>query len=476
MNANGDLLIQSPGNSLPGNRRHIPVALLLACMAFIPNAGAGDGKNATSTTAPWPTISGNFQNTSAIDDPKFKPPFRLKWATRTEGQMKSTPVIGGGRVYAQTVNGLITAVDQQTGRIAWRNYHTGVLPDSQEQNRTSPLYAEGRLYYAYYPGGFYCVDAATGKELWKDPDGVRLAGRFSALWHNGMVFYPFWVRSQDKKTRYVIFKALDAATGKEVWRKEYPDFSNPNSVLSPAPAVSPGCIGDGVLYVSLGSNEAKREGGKGLMLALDPGTGKEVWKSEKYAAGGGGAYVSYHSGRVYVAGTGSPYRCLDAKTGDLVWETDVKGKGVFGSAVSSNGVALRTYGSPAAVYDIATGKPLTGQDGKPVTFGRGGSTGCSALIIVNGEWGIQHSGGETRRLSIGRIDRTESVWDWQLAGRACPGSAVADGCIYTPSGGDGLLFCFEPDDGKPPPAPVYTQHVGASPPMPKIGADDWPQF
>jgi outer membrane protein assembly factor BamB len=179
--------------------------------------------------------------------PKFKPPFRLKWATRLEGQMKATPAVGGGRVYAQTVNGLITTMDLETGRILWRNYYPGVLPDNPAQNRASPLFAEGRLYFAYYPGGFYCVDAATGSERWNDPDGVRLAGRFSALAHGGLIFYPYWVRSADKKTRYVIFKALDAATGKEAWRKEYPGFSSPNSVLAPAPAVSPGCIGDGIL-------------------------------------------------------------------------------------------------------------------------------------------------------------------------------------------------------------------------------------
>jgi len=429
----------------------------------------------------WPTIFGNFQNTSSVKDPKFKPPFRLKWATRIEGQMKSTPVVADGRVFAQTVNGLLTAMDQETGRILWRKYYRGVLPSNGAQNRTSPLYADGRLYFAYYPGGFYCVDATTGEEIWKHAEGIRIGGmRCSALYHEGMVFYPFWlVGERDKKRfRYVAYKAFDAATGREVWSKEFKEFENKHSVLEPYPPVSTGCIGDGVLYVTLG-HTAKKKQDKGYLLALDPKTGEEIWRNEENFGRGRWPQVAFVKGRLYIGGglrraPEKGFRCVDAKTGKLVWQSE--GTGIFAGAVSAKGVALRTYGSPASVYDLATGKPIAGKDGKPVTFGRGGSTGCSPVIIVNDEWGIQHSGGERRRVTVGRIDRTENVWEFQLAGRACPGSAVADGCIFTPSGGDGLVYCFEPDDGKKRPAPSYASHAGASPGAPKIGAADWPQY
>lgn len=426
--------------------------------------------------ADWPTIFGNSQNTSSLQDPKFKPPFRLRWATRIEGQMKSTPVVGGGRVYAQTVNGLITVLDQATGRILWRRFHPGMLPSKNEQNRTSPLYAEGRLYYAYWPGGLNCVDAASGKELWSAPDGARVGGNFSALCHEGLVFYPFLLPVEGGKSRYIAFKALDAASGKEVWRKEYRDFAVSTSALAPSPAVSAGCIGNGVLYVSLAVNEAKRSVGQGLLLALDPKSGKELWKNGQYQAGGSKANVAFFDGKLFVSGLGTPFRCLDAKTGVLLWEVDPGSKGTFGYSISAKGIALRTYGSQASVYDIATGKEVADGSGKKIAFGRSGSTGCSPLIIVNDEWGIQQSGGESRRLSVGRIDRSETVWEWQLAGRACPGSAVADGCIFTPSNGDGLLYCFEPDDGKAAAVRDYPAFAGVSPAMPAIGETDWPQY
>jgi outer membrane protein assembly factor BamB len=211
-----------------------------------------------------------------------------------------------------------------------------------------------------------------------------------------------------------------------------------------------------------------------LLLALDPKTGTEIWKSDKHFGHGHWPQVAFRDGRLFVGGSAGPFRCFDAKTGNLVWESE--GKSYFAGAISPKGVAMRTYGSPAKVYDLATGRPTLGKDGKQVCFGRGSSTGCSPLIIVNGEWGIQHSGGESRHMSVGRIDRTETAWEFQLAGRACAGSAVAHGCIYTPSNGDGLLFCFEHDDGKPPVAPAYAPYAGAVPPMPQIGRNDWPQF
>lgn len=438
-----------------------------------------DGQDREAPWSPkpgdWPASFGNFQSTSSVEDPKFKPPFRLKWATRLEGQMKSTPVVGDGRVFAQTVNGLLMAMDQETGRILWRNYHPGVLPANNAQNRAGPLYADGRLYYAFYPGGFRCVDAATGEELWKDPEGTRIAAmRCSGLYYDGLVFYPYWVRSQDNKTRFVLFKALDAATGREVWRKEFPELSAPNSALTPSPPVSTGCIGDGVLYVTLGNSMNRDQPQKGWLLALDPRTGKEVWKNDKYFGHGHWPHVAFRDGRLYVGGAADPFRCLDAKTGGLVWESE--GKSYWAGAVGGKGVAMRTYGSVARMYDLATGKPLYGKDGKQVSFGRAASTGCSPLILVNDEWGIHHSGGESRRLSVGRVDRAETAWEFQLAGRACPGSAVSNGCIFTPSNGDGLLYCFEPDDGGPAAVPTYTAHAGAPSPMPKVGASDWPQF
>lgn len=454
------------------------VLLLLATTAPVPTAAAEPGRAWQPAAADWPTIFGNFQNTGSVEDPKFAPPFRLKWATRLEGQMKSSPVVGDGRIFAQTVNGMILAMDSRTGRVLWRNFYPGVLPNKGAQNRNSPLYIDGRLYYSYFPGGLYCVAAATGKELWRHDEGVRSSkSRFSPLWHDGLIFFPYWVKGerQGKHFRYVVFNALDAVTGKEAWRKEFTEFSSPDSVLAPFPPVSSGCIGDGTLFVSLGAVDARRQT-SGVLMAIEPATGRELWRNEQNYARGSLAYVAYHDRQLFVGGTGSPFRCLDAQNGSTVWEVSAGPKGSFGAAISSRGVALRSYGPKAFLLDRFTGKPLLGPDGKAVQFGYAGSTGCSPLTIVNERYGIQQSGGESRRLAVARIDTGETLWHFQLTSRACPGSVISEGRIYTPSNGDGLLYCFEHDDGALPPAVNWPSASGPAPVVPPIGPHDWPQF
>lgn len=438
----------------------------MLCLGVFGNANAATN---------WPTALADFQNTACVQDPLFAPPFRLKWATRTEGQMKNVPIVGGGRVFAQTVNGLVTAMDQQTGRILWRRFHPAALANSDDQNRTSPMYAEGRLYYSYYSdsaytGSLFCVNAATGEEIWKDHEGIRISSRLSPLYDSGRVFIPVLLR-HSTSNRYVAYKALDSATGVELWRRDFTELLSSSSATAPGQPISTGCIGHGALYVTLGYDYFSQKGG--YLLALDPATGAGIWTNSMYFGLTGSPQVSYREGRLYVGGSDGPFRCVDAGSGNLVWESP--GSSYFAGALSTSGIAMRVYMQAAKMFRLDNGQPLLGSDGKQIAFGRSASTGCSPVYTINDTYGVQHSGGEVRRVTVGRMDRTEVVWEFQLAGRACPGSAIVDGNIFTPSGGDGLMYCFEHDDGQMA-RPVYTNHAGASPAMPAIGPDDWPQY
>ncbi|MBI3829815.1 MAG: PQQ-like beta-propeller repeat protein [Planctomycetes bacterium] len=97
---------------------------------------------------------------------------------------------------------------------------------------------------------------------------------------------------------------LDAATGKEIWKKEFPTASNWND--------------------------------DGLNGILGPASTPAVWGGKLYAVGVGGLY------------------CLSVKDGALVWQ--VKGGGTHSSVLVADGVVV--YGAGNAAYDAENGKEL----------------------------------------------------------------------------------------------------------------------
>ena len=114
----------------------------------------------------WFTNFGHWDNTNA-NDQALAPPFRMKWIRRYEGTVKHFSTCGGGRMYTHTAEGQIFAVEQDTGRLLWRQYFPGV-----HISYTTPLYYKERLLVPQ--AGFVrwrlrCLDAATGKLLWEAP-------------------------------------------------------------------------------------------------------------------------------------------------------------------------------------------------------------------------------------------------------------------------------------------------------------------
>lgn len=112
------------------------------------------------------TSFGNFANTN-VDHQGLKPPFKFKWVRRFAGTTKHFSTCGGGRVYTHTAEGQIFAVEQETGRLLWRQYHPGV-----HVSYTSPLYFKGRLLVpqaGLEKCRLRCLDAATGDLIWEAP-------------------------------------------------------------------------------------------------------------------------------------------------------------------------------------------------------------------------------------------------------------------------------------------------------------------
>ncbi len=160
-----------------------------------------------------------------------------------------------------------------------------------------PLVYNGVLYTANVKR-VVAIDVATGKQLWTtalewDPAAARvvccgLSNRGVAL-YNGKLF----AGSVDAHLR-----ALDAKTGKEVWKVKVAEWKEGYSITS-APTVA-----NGVLMTGMTGGEY---GVRGFVDGYDPDTGKHLWRRHTTAGPGEKGHETWPAGDAYLRGGGSTW-------------------------------------------------------------------------------------------------------------------------------------------------------------------------
>nr|WP_310523562.1 PQQ-binding-like beta-propeller repeat protein [Polymorphobacter sp.] len=228
------------------------------------------------------------------------PQLALKWAFAypAANRARSQPVIGWGTVFVGSQDGTIYAFDPATGCTRWTKrlaaeVRTAIVADA----------ASKRLYFGDLLGRAHALDAMSGKELWStkvsDHASATITGTPSL--GGGLLYVPVSslevVEAADTKYACCTFRgsvlALDAATGKEVWR---------------------------AYTAGQPTDQGKTKQGTRI---LGP-SGAPVWSSPTY---------DERSGRVYF-GSGENYSspadensdavfAVDAKTGARIWNTQL---------------------------------------------------------------------------------------------------------------------------------------------------------
>jgi alcohol dehydrogenase (cytochrome c) len=213
-------------------------------------------------------------------------------------------------------------------------------------DEAQPLLHDGVLYYTTSRSTF-AIDALTGKGLWRheieyDPDTLRTiccgqVNRGAAIL-DGKIF---------RTTLDMHVIALDAKSGKEVWKTQAEDYKLGYS-MTVAPLVANGVVIAGVAGAEFGV--------RGFLEAYDPQTGRKLWrlytvpspgepgsdtwpKNDAWKVGGGATWLtgSYDAELDLVFwGTGNPgpwnptvrqgdnlftssVLALKPKTGQVVW-------------------------------------------------------------------------------------------------------------------------------------------------------------
>jgi polyvinyl alcohol dehydrogenase (cytochrome) len=381
------------------------------------------------------TSNTRFQSAAAAGITAAQVPrLKLKWAFGFPGELNANahPTYAGGRVFVGSPGGKVYALDAATGCIHWyldagsqvRSAITVAQIESASGSVNAAFFGDGK-------GHAWAVDAATGKQLWKkqvdDYPVARLTG--SPAFYEGKLFVP--VASGEEAAGAVptyeccrfrgSLVALDAATGKQIWktytidRPAKPTKKNKVGTQlwgpSGAPIWSTPAIDTklGIVYVTTGDNYSEPDSKTSdAFMALDMKTGKILWlrqmtANDAYTSacrlpdrtncpdvdgpdfdfGASPILVTLKSGkRALLAGqkSGMVHALDPDKKGEILWQVRV-GKGgtmggvQWGSAADGNNVYVAVSDIKRIMLNYATTT-----DADPSQGG-----GMFALKLDNGE-------------------------------------------------------------------------------------------
>jgi len=223
------------------------------------------------------------------------PRLKLKWAFGFPGDLTSNghPTYAGGRVFVGSTGGKVYSLDAATGCIHW-------YVDVGSAVRSAITVAGKTAFFGDGAAFVWAVDAATGKQLWKTKvDDFPVARMTSSpVFYDGKLYVG--VASGEEAAGSVptyeccrfrgSLVALDAATGKQIWKTwtidEQPKPTKKNKVgtqlwaPSGAPIWSTPAIDAklNVVYVTTGDNYSEPgTGTSDAFIAIDMKSGKKLW-------------------------------------------------------------------------------------------------------------------------------------------------------------------------------------------------------
>jgi PQQ-dependent dehydrogenase (methanol/ethanol family) len=307
----------------------------------------------------FPKVGGNYgnQNFSSLSQITPQNVTRLggAWHVHLEGgsrqfEQQDSVIAVDGVLYVETSQGNVFAVDGRNGRIIWK-YKTDFGPLLHR----GVAVGGGRVYATFAQNYVAALDQKTGKAIWQ----TRIVdegspGRLQGSFKSAIVYYDGLIYFGSADSRRGVAHALNAATGKVVWRF----YGTPG----------PGEFGNDTW-----EGDSWRQGGASPWMhpAIDPELGLVYWtfgnaRDLHYMAVDG----STRGGQNLFANS---LVALDAKTGKRrwhfqsvhhdIWDMD----GVMAPVLADIPVDGRMrkiviYGSKTGMYyvlDRVTGQPIT---------------------------------------------------------------------------------------------------------------------
>ena len=195
--------------------------------AMMVNPPAGDWLMYRRNYQGWsysPLSQINTQNVSSLQ-------LKWMWALPDNGTMEITPIVHNGIIFIWGTSNTIQALDAKTGELLWEN-RLGPAPrragpgPSTEETRSLGLWGDN--VYVNTPQGYvYALDARSGKEVWKThitdelpaPGGGMFGGSTGGLIIiKGRVLVGMTNCGRKGDDNHCYISAYDAKTGKRDWK------------------------------------------------------------------------------------------------------------------------------------------------------------------------------------------------------------------------------------------------------------------
>lgn len=290
----------------------------------------------------------------ATGDVKWQKNWAVPFKTAGGGEYhgngpKSCPVFADGRLFTMSIDGTLSAWDAATGRRLWhRNY--GADFKSSHPNwgaSTSPL-VDGTSVFVHFgtdeAGVLVALDAASGKELWKH-------GKDGPSYSSPLIAEIDGVR-QIVEWNHRALVGVESQTGEFLWEFPFPHVGSDQNM--PTPTVHNGRVLLGGENRGIHSIRPQRRDQKWTVT--------DEWHQKKLALDMSSAVINegllygfshYDKGRLF---------CLAPKTGDVLWTSPPRtGRNVmflatkgYIAALISNGELRILKASPRAYTPVAS--------------------------------------------------------------------------------------------------------------------------
>ena len=319
------------------------------------------------------------------------------WKFKTNGEVRSSPVIEDCVVYVGSSDANVYAIDLKTGQQVWA-YQTG---DAVE---ATPCVVGGSVFVGSSDGLLYALDAKDGSLKWKYETEAEILGAAN------------WMRSPDSERILILVGSydnklycMDSADGELVWMYETDYYINGSPAIDEGKTVFGGC--DALIHVVSVADGSK-------LTQID---------AHSYIA----ASAALLEGQVYVGNYDNAFIKADIAAGKIMWEytegncpffsSPAVGESVVVFGGRDNRVHCVNRDDGAVVWTFSTQGEV---DSSPVI--------CGDKVVV---------GSEDGRLYMVRLSAGTEVWSYEIGQAVMSSPAVAHGLVVVGCD-DGYVYAF----------------------------------
>jgi outer membrane protein assembly factor BamB len=373
----------------------ISVAILVGTLgaACSPASRAGSGD--------VPTYRGNSARTGVMPGPGPSGKPLVAWQIQADGPIQSSPAVVGGAAFMASTDGVVHALELETGRQLWA---TDV---EAELGAATPLVTDGQVILGDRRGIVRALDPHTGAERWRATTDGPISG--AAAEADGSI-----VVATESGTAY----GIAPSSGEISWQRSLPGGVSRSMAASDGLvycAVSGGLLvalrardgspawqtavatdgevgtptaAAGLIFAATGLDNAD-SATKGV-VALDAGTGEERWRLASPT--GEVIYApAVVDGSAYLVSEDETVVAVEAATGEVQWSTTTGAPNDALQAVWGSTLYVATMGGTLEALDRSTGAlqwevEITGVPYAPIV--------TSGLVLVGTNAGVLYAFGD----------------------------------------------------------------------------------